>query len=217
MSPGAQAPAEGLPADIAPSQRPASATYASMVRRLSSPAALWVGAGWGFAEALLFFIVPDVWLGLVALCAPRRMPITLVAIAAGAAAGAAILYLATLQLGEGLSDVIVALPGISAADLDLVRAELAAEGPIAFLGGILQAVPVKVYIHASALDGIGLPEAVVFTVANRIERLLVFGITMALVGWLGRPLVARWPRTSVVAYVVAWTIFYVGFLLAAGT
>ena len=53
-------------------QAPATA-YASIVGFVSSRAALWVGAGWGFAEASLFFIVPDAWLGLVALFAPRRM------------------------------------------------------------------------------------------------------------------------------------------------
>lgn len=198
--------------------KPAEETprYDSWVARLSSRAALWVGAGWGLAEALLFFIVPDVWLGLVALYAPRRMLITLMAIVLGAIAGATALYVATLALGDGLSDVIVALPGISGADLSQAQAELADQGPIAFLNGILAALPVKVYIHAAALDGIGLAQVIVFTVLNRIERLLVFGLIMALLGWLGRPLVRRWPRGCLALYGVAWIIFYAGFLLGRG-
>jgi membrane protein YqaA with SNARE-associated domain len=191
-------------------------TYDSMAQRLSSRAALWVGTGWGFAEALLFFVVPDVWLGLVALYAPRRMLITLGAIVAGAMAGAAALYLATLALGGTLSDVIVALPGIDAADLEQARIEVADQGAIAFLNGILAALPVKVYIHAASLDGVGLPQVVLFTVLNRLERLLVFGLVMALAGWLGRPLIARWPRGWLVVYVVAWVIFYAGFLSSRG-
>ena len=191
-------------------------TYRSLVGRLSSRGALWVGAGWGFAEALLFFIVPDVWLGLVALYAPRRMLITLVAIVLGAIVGAGALYLATLAFGDGLSGVIVALPGISDADLLQARTELTAQGPIAFLNGILQGLPVKVYIHAAALDGADLAQVIVFTVLNRLERLLVFGLVMALIGWLGRPLVRRWPRGCLAVYGVGWVIFYVGFLTGRG-
>jgi len=195
---------------------PAAPRYASMVRRLSSPAALWVGAGWGFAEAVIFFIVPDVWLGLVALYAPRRMLIALLAIIVGAAVGAMVLYLATLAFGTGVSDVIVALPGISPADLDQARGELTDQGAIAFLNGIFQALPVKVYIHAAALEAIDLWAVVLATVANRIERLLVFGLVMAIVGRLARPAIARWPREAALLYGLAWVIFYTGFLLGAG-
>jgi hypothetical protein len=195
----------------ASSQAPA---YAATVRRVSSRAALWVGAGWAFAEASLFFVVPDVWLGFVALYAPRRMPGTLVAITIGAALGAAGLFFATLILGDGLSNLITAVPGIDQADLEQARIELADQGVIAFLNGILAALPVKLYIHASALLGIGLVDVVVFTMINRIERLLVFGLLMALVGWLGRPAIARWPRAAAFTYVLAWVIFYAGFLLS---
>jgi membrane protein YqaA with SNARE-associated domain len=191
-------------------------TYESIARRLSSRAALWLGAGWGFAEALLFFIVPDVWLGLVALYAPRRMLITLVAIVLGAVAGATVLFLVSLVLGDGFSGVIVALPGITDADLAQARAELAEQGPVAFLNGILQGLPVKVYIHAAALDGIELTQVVFFTLLNRVERLLVFGVVMALLGWLGRPVLRRWPRGCLALYGVTWIIFYAGFLLGRG-
>jgi membrane protein YqaA with SNARE-associated domain len=191
--------------------------YAAMVRRVSSRASLWLGAGWAFAEATLFFIVPDVWLGFVALYAPRRMPVTLVAITIGAALGAVGLYLATLVLGDGFSSVLAAVPGIDWADLEQARSELADQGATAFLNGILAALPVKVYIHASALLGVDLPDVVVFTMVNRIERLLLFGLAMACVGWLGRPVVARWPRAAAFLYVLSWGIFYTGFLLGGVT
>lgn len=188
--------------------------YTAMVRRVSSRTSLWVAAGWAVAEASLLFIVPDVWLGFVALYAPRRMPITLVAVTLGAALGAAGLYLATLAFGDQLSSVITALPGIDQGHLAQVHTELADQGPSAFLNGILAALPVKLYVHASALLGIGLADVVAFTMINRIERLLVFGLLMALVGWLGRPAIARWPRMAASVYAAAWVIFYAGFLLS---
>lgn len=203
-------------AQASPQPAPKDSTYASMVRRLSSPAALWVAAVWSFAEATVFFIVPDVWLGFVALYAPRRMLVTLAAIVAGSLAGAVVLYLATLALGEGLSATILALPGIAAGDLDQARAELAGQGAAAFLNGILQALPVKVYIHGAALDGIGLPEVVAFTGVNRVERMLVLGLVLALVGWVARPMVSRWPRAAAALYALAWIIFYAGFWFGTG-
>ena len=189
--------------------------YAAMVRLVSSRAALWIGAGWAAAEASLFFIVPDVWLGLVALYAPRRMPVTLVAITIGAVVGAVVLYAATLLFGDGLTSIVTAVPGIDPADLRQARTELADQGAVAFLNGILAALPVKVYVHASALLDVGITDVVVFTVLNRIERLLAFGLVMALVGWLGRPAVARWPLAATSVYVLAWAIFYTGFLLGS--
>jgi hypothetical protein len=200
-----------------PSQarQPATA-YAAIARRVSSRAALWVGAGWGFAEAMLFFIVPDVWLGFVALFAPRRMLPTLAAITLGAALGAVGLYLASIAFSDTMTSIIIALPGIVPADLEQVRAELAGQGAVAFLNGILVAQPVKLYIHASVLDGIGLVDVVAFTLLNRIERMLVFGLVMALIGWLARPLIARWPYPAALLYALAWIIFYAGFLTSRG-
>src|SRR3990170_6341373 len=57
------------------------------------PRVLAVGAIWAAAEALLFVVVPDVWVGLVAIRAPRRAAATLASIVLGAAAGAALLWL----------------------------------------------------------------------------------------------------------------------------
>jgi hypothetical protein len=200
-----------------PSQarQPATA-YAAIARRVSSRAALGAGAAWGFAEAMLFFIVPDVWLGFVALFAPRRMLPTLAAITLGAALGAVGLYLASLAFSDVITSIIVALPGIVPSDLEQVRAELADQGAIAFLNGILVAQPVKLYIHASALDGIGLVDVVAFTLLNRTERMLVFGLVMALIGWRARPHIARWPYPAALLYVLAWIIFYAGFLVSRG-
>jgi hypothetical protein len=62
-------------------QRQADRVHATLATGLSSPAALLVAGSWAFAEASFFFIVPDVFLGLVALFAPRRVARTLAAIA----------------------------------------------------------------------------------------------------------------------------------------
>jgi hypothetical protein len=182
--------------------------YASVVGLVSSRAALWLAAAWGFAEASLFFIVPDAWLGFVALFAPRRMPVTLAAVLAGAAAGAVCLYLATLLWTDELTSLILALPAVAPADLEQARAQLADDGAGAILPAVVEGRAVKLYVHGAALDGTGAAEVVLFTVLNRLVRLLVFGSVMAALGWAARAVIARWPRTVAALYVVAWIAFY---------
>src|SRR5437667_439728 len=61
--------------------------YETLRDRAASPWAARVGLLWGFAEATLFFIVPDVLLGAVALFAPRAAPRLLAFTLAGALVG----------------------------------------------------------------------------------------------------------------------------------
>ena len=186
--------------------------HAAIVARVSSRAALWVGAAWGFAEATFLFIVPDVWLGFVALFAPRRMLVTLGAILVGAAAGAACLYLATLAWPDALENLILAVPAIAPADLEHARSQLQADGAVAILPAVAEGRPVKLYAHAAAVDGIGLLEVVAFTVLNRLARLLLVGGLMLALGSVGRSVVARWPGAVAASYVVAWIVFYAVYL-----
>ena len=163
------------------------------------------------AEASLFFVVPDLWLGLVALFAPRRVGWALVAIALGAVVGAALLTGLSLANPSGVSDLIGSLPGIAPADLSRARDELESSGLVAFLNGPVQGLPVKVYVHEASELGLSTPLTLVFTALNRIERIGLFGLVMALVGLAARGLLLRFPRTAVAGYVVAWIIFYVGY------
>lgn len=197
-------------APVAPAPAPAHAT---IVARVSSRGALWVGAAWGFAEGSFFFIVPDVWLGFVALFAPRRMLITLAAIVAGAVAGATFLYFATIVRPDELTSLILALPAIAPADLEQARAQMQDDGAGAILPALVEGRPVKLYVHGAALDGVGLVEVVAYTVLNRLARLLLFGSVVALLGWAGRSIVAHWPRAVAALYAVAWVAFYAAYLL----
>ncbi|HET9521580.1 MAG TPA: hypothetical protein VFO73_11075 [Candidatus Limnocylindrales bacterium] len=182
-----------------------------LVRWFSSTTALWVVGVWAMAEASLFFVVPDLWLGLVALFAPRRVGWALVAIALGAIVGAVVLTALTVANPSGLSDLIGSLPGTAPADLARARDELDSGGLVAFLNGPVQGLPVKVYIHEASQLGLSTPFTLVFTALNRIERIGLFGLVMALVGFAARGLMLRFPRTAVAGYLVAWIIFYVGY------
>ena len=207
----------GSPAVNRAATSPATAevapAYVTFVRRVSSRAALWVGAAWGFAEATFFFVVPDVWLGFVALYAPRRTPTTLAAIVAGAAAGVTVLYLATLVAADALTSAVLTMPGIGPADLEQARVRLAEDGVMAILTALIEGRPIKLYALAAALDGLGLVELVLFAVLNRLVRLVIVGVVLGSVGWAGRSIIARRPRAVAVLYVLSWTLFYAVYLV----
>jgi hypothetical protein len=188
-----------------------TAAHARIVRRLSSPAALWIAGLWALAEAALMVIVPDAWLGLVGLFAPRRVPAALAAIAAGAVVGAALLVGLTVLAPSGTTALLDALPGISVGDLERVRGELAADGLAAFVAGPIQGLPLKLYVHEATLAGLAGPLLFVFVVLNRLVRVGVFGLVLAIAGLVARPAVARWPRTVAIVYTIAWVIFYAAY------
>src|SRR5260221_4366767 len=61
------------------------------------PWILWLGLFWGFAEATLFFIVPDVLLTLVALFSFRRSAQLMACILVGAVAGGSAMFLVCVK------------------------------------------------------------------------------------------------------------------------
>jgi membrane protein YqaA with SNARE-associated domain len=69
-----------------------SALYVRIRRHCASSAAPLIAFIWGLAEATLFFIVPDVYLGFVALFDWRRALRALAAPIAGAVLGGALMY-----------------------------------------------------------------------------------------------------------------------------
>ena len=172
-----------------------------------------VGAIWAAAEALLFVVVPDVWVGLVAIRAPRRAAATLASIVLGAAAGAALLWLA-VAAGFQLGPIIAALPGLSARDVAQVEAELGTQGSLAFLNGPLQGLPVKIYIHEASRLGTSLPELLLFVALNRIERIAPFTIVLAVAGTLFSGFVDRHRVPVTAGYLVSWAAFYAWYFVA---
>ena len=64
-----------------------------------------LAAVWGFSEATLFFIVPDVIVGLIALHHPRKALWAGGAAVAGACVGGALLYAVGSQIGADLRSV----------------------------------------------------------------------------------------------------------------
>ena len=81
--------------------------YDGLSHRAASSWVAMLGLLWGFAEATVFFIVPDVLLGAVALFAPRAAPRVLAFTLAGALAGGALTYGVSSELDPSRSEAVL--------------------------------------------------------------------------------------------------------------
>ncbi len=183
--------------------RPPSAIH----RIAASTGALWVAAGWGAAEASLFFLVPDLWVMFVALFAPGRTLKVLRATVAGALVGATLLWWLAPSW-PALGDAIAALPGIRPVDLATASGELGGQGLGAFLNGPLQGLPVKLYIHGAALLGQPLGGVLLMVALNRLERVGLSAAVAWAVGTVFRRPIERHPRAVLAGYIGLMLVTY---------
>ena len=163
---------------------------------------------WGFAEATLFFVVPDVMVGAVALFLPRRWWRAAAAALIGALAGAAVLAIATSVVGDGVRDILVAVRGVSSEMMRDVAREVEDIGPRAMLGGPVAGVPFKVYIVESVLASAGAASLFAWSVVARASRIVLVAAITALIGLVLRRPIHVHPGVFLSLYVVWWVVAY---------
>lgn len=164
---------------------------------------------WGFAEATLFFIVPDVWLTLLARERLRPALIASLYSLAGALAGGSLMYLWGRGEPQAARAVLELIPAIGPAMIERVRDELSGEGVLAVLLGPLSGTPYKIYATQAAQAGIGAGTFLLISVPARLGRFLLVTLLAHLVL---RGVVRRWPGVNRVAVLLGgWALFYAGY------
>jgi hypothetical protein len=163
--------------------------------------------GWGFAEAVLFPIVPDVALGVLVLVVPLRLPALFAALVVGALAGSAALYAASLAAPDAIASALLALPAIPPSMLADARTAVADGG---LLSMTLQppGTPLKVYTWAWAVEANGPVALAGAVVVNRVVRILPAALVLAAVGYVAPRLVRRFDRLVLAAYAVFYVVAY---------
>lgn len=144
--------------------------------RLAAP----VAALWGFAEATLFFIVPDVLLTFLAQTSLRRALVASLAAAGGALTGGAALYAFAAADPETARAVLLAVPGISPELVSRVTVLLRGDLFVGLVAGALSGAPYKLFVAEAATMGVS---PVTFLIASLPARLLRFALA-ALASWL---------------------------------
>lgn len=109
-----------------------------------------IAALWGFSEAVLFFIVPDVWLSIVGRKNLKKGLIACLYSLMGALIGGSILFWWGAYDFNSARTIIETVPAIDHAMLTQVQSELSTQGLFAMVLGPLSGTPYKAYaIHAA--------------------------------------------------------------------
>jgi len=165
---------------------------------------------WGFAEATLFFLVPDVLLSYAGLKhGPRRAAIASLFAALGAGLGGAFMFAWSAHAPEAARAAVLAVPAISAAMAEHAADAMAENWFLATLAGPLSSTPFKLYAILAPAAGASLPAFALAGVAARLPRFLVVSIGVALAGQG----LARWlsERQRLWLLIGAWLLFYAAF------
>jgi len=165
----------------------------------------WLAFGWGLAEAVFFFIVPDVLTSRLVLRDARRGFMACLFGTAGALIGGAVLF----QLGRAGVPLLAAMdhiPGISDGAIEKARLGLEKSGLLALFTGALGGLPYKLFAaQAVAVTGSGVGAFLLVTAFARLAR---FGVVTGIAWAAG----AMMPRVSLPAklriHAAAWSVFY---------
>lgn len=167
---------------------------------------------WGWAEATLFFLIPEVVLTSIALHDARAAWLACFWCLAGALIGGTLMYTWGAYNFEGALVGLDRVPGVNRAMSTSVEEQLRAHGAWALFNGPVSGTPYKVYaVHAGA---IGIPFVVflLVSVPARLARfLLVTGLVILICRFL--PGLGVWVRRLI--HIGLWTAFYAWFFLAS--
>jgi membrane protein YqaA with SNARE-associated domain len=173
-----------------------------------------VAALWGFAEATLFFIVPDILMSAVGIKDLRRALVTSLWTLAGALLGGLLMYFWGAEDHATATAVIDRVPAISGAMLDDVRNSLSEQGLIAVLLGPLFGIPYKTFAINASTTGISLLSFMLISIPARLIR---FVLIIVLVHYTARLLARHWAMSRVYAvFGAAWITFYVTYFTLYG-
>lgn len=163
-----------------------------------------VAFAWGCAEAVLFFVIPDVFLSLVAIRFGFRAGWrAALATTAGAVVGGLAVYLWAAFAAESVFAVMNLLPAVDLEMIESVRRRTAEHGTVALLGAPWQGVPYKLHAAAAGELGLGALNLALVTIPGRLAR---FAASVAVAAYL-RWFFARWlPRGVMLG---AWALFWV--------
>lgn len=168
-----------------------------------------VAALWGFLEATLFFIVPDVWTSMAGRSRLRTGLLACLVAVAGALAGGTVMYYWGAADPAAAGAVVEKVPAISPVMMEQARAGLEERGVSALFFGPLRVTPYKVFAIYSQAAGIGLPA---FILVSCLSRLLRFFITTTFCHYALKLLPLLHLRVDpLLALGLGWAVFYAFF------
>jgi membrane protein YqaA with SNARE-associated domain len=190
-----------------------SLLYVRVVQHTASRASPITAFVWGLAEATLFFIIPDVYLGFVALFNWRRSLLGTAAAVVGAVLGGAIMYILAASQGSAIDQLIDHVPLINPQLIHTVSENMQESGLSVMINGPKQGIPYKVYAVQAGLQGHPFVSFLFFTIVARLTRILPLTLFFAAVGIVLKKFIQRRTMLVIGAYALVWISIYISYYL----
>ena len=165
-----------------------------------------LGGLWGFAEATVFFIVPDVLLTWIALQNYKLAFIACVSVLGGALLGGSILWFIGSDDPGPARALFSGLPGIDSGMIATVTSQVENDGLVALFIGPVIGAPYKLYAVEAGNLGIGLAAFLLVSIPARLMR---FAFAVLFAAAISHVLQKRFPLSVLRGvHIVAWIAFY---------
>lgn len=161
---------------------------------------------WGFSEATLFFIIPDVILTAIAIKGFKKGFYASLIALAGALIGGSIMYLLAVYHFDFVYQLVEKVPAISEEMLEKVNRNLEGHGLIAMIVGPIGGIPYKAFAIMAPSNGIGFMEFLLASVPARFVR---FFLTSTLAWFLANICFKQLSlRVKYTVWLIVWIIVY---------
>ncbi len=185
-----------------------SRLYTKLRKYTKSWIAPFIGLLWGFAEATLFFIVPDLYLGFVALFNWRRSLRALMWSIVGALLGGAVMYALASENSHAASQLVLRVPLIGPDMLQTVSDQLSSQGLFSLLSGLFAGIPYKIYATQAGSQNLPILGFLLMTIPARLARILPVTGMASIAGVVLRKNVKRHTIVILSLYFLLWVGIY---------
>ena len=135
-----------------------------------------VGLAWGFAEATLFFIIPDVYISYFAVKDLKRALVVSLYVLVGSISGGVIVYIWAKIDYESTIEIIDKVPAVTEQMLETVRSEISERGVFALLLGPLNGIPYKAYVAIASEANVNFLALILVSIPVRMMRFVLVTI-----------------------------------------
>jgi len=183
---------------------------------VSSRAIVALAFVWGLAEAVCFFIVPDVLLTLIACRALKPALKATLASLAGALAGGAIMYTFGARAPDSARSFLDHVPAIDSALVTRVTDQISENGLLAVLIGPLKGIPYKIYAVEWGARGGSCLGFILISIPARYIRFVLVALAARGIARLIEPLTDHRAAIEVSILTVIWLAFYAYYFMHFG-
>jgi len=177
-------------------------------RFLLGPYAQFVAFVWGLGEATVFFLVPDVFLTLIAVRNLRPALKGTVFALSGALIGGAMMYALGHEAPKQMRSLLDNVPGISSRLITRVETEVRDDGLVAILLGPTKGIPYKLYaVDWGARRG-DFFAFMLISIPARYARFFLLPIGARAAAHLLKPWTKRRAAVEITLHAAFWIAFY---------